>query len=299
MNNGTRDSGVHLHDEIRSQPEVWKRTLALREEVRPLLPERGARVAIVGCGTSYHVAQAFAAVRETLGHGETDAFCASEMPHRPYDAVIAISRSGTTTEVVRTLESCPPNTLTIAVSAAPDSPVSRLASRVIDLSFADERSVVQTRFPTTVLALLRACVGDDVTTAVRDAERALDEPLPDALDQVGRLVFLGRGLAVGLANEAALKMRETAGLWAESYPALEYRHGPISVASRESLVWMLGEVPANLVEDVVSTGSRVAGGARDPMAELVLVQRSALARALAIGRDPDRPEHLVRSVVLD
>ncbi|MBO0701872.1 MAG: SIS domain-containing protein, partial [Candidatus Dormibacteraeota bacterium] len=278
--NGSPDkSGVHIRDEIRSQPELWKRALALSEQVRSLLPERGARVAIVGCGTSYNVALSAAALREARGHGETDAFCASEVPARSYDAVIAISRSGTTTEVVRVLESLGDSTLTIAICATPDTPISRLASRVIDLDFADEESVVQTRFPTTVLALLRGSLGDDLGPAVGDAERALDDPLPDGLEGAARLVFLGRGWAIGLAHEAALKMRETAGLWAESYPALEYRHGPISVASRDTLVWTLGEVPPNLLEDIAATGSRTTGGARDPMAELVLVQRAALARA--------------------
>ena len=69
-----------------------------------MLPRPGERVAVVGCGTSWFMAQAYAAARETPGGGETDAFAASEMPSgRRYDRVVAISRSGTTTEVVRLL----------------------------------------------------------------------------------------------------------------------------------------------------------------------------------------------------
>ena len=70
-------------------------------------------------------------------------------------------------------------------------------------------------------------------------------------------MFLGRGWTVGLANEAALKMREASGAWAESYPAMEYRHGPISVAGIRSAVWPLGDVEPDLLRDVAATGATV------------------------------------------
>ena len=95
-------------EEISSQPQMWRQVTDLLPQVARQLPTSGERVAIVGCGTSYFIAQAVAVARESAGQGETDAFVASEMPSgRPYDRVIAISRSGTTTEVVRCLESLP------------------------------------------------------------------------------------------------------------------------------------------------------------------------------------------------
>ena len=67
--------------------------------VRAELPQPGDRVAVVGCGTSFYMARAVAALREAHGGGETDAFPASEFPiGRSYDRIVAISRSGTTTE---------------------------------------------------------------------------------------------------------------------------------------------------------------------------------------------------------
>jgi fructoselysine-6-P-deglycase FrlB-like protein len=98
-----------------------------------------------------------------------------------------------------------------------------------------------------------------------------------------------------------LKLREAATAWSESYPAMEYRHGPISVAGPRSAVWPLGDVDAELLADVTATGATVvdAGvGAIDPMAELILIQRTAVALAQHRGLDPDRPRHLTRSVVL-
>src|SRR5690348_9438526 len=95
--------------EIDSQPSVWREAQKLLPDVASKLPASGSRVAIVGCGTSYFMAQAIAAAREDAGQGETDAFAASEMPKaRRYEMVVAISRSGTTTEVVRALDALPP-----------------------------------------------------------------------------------------------------------------------------------------------------------------------------------------------
>ena len=118
----------------------------------------------------------------------------------------------------------------MAICGVDDTPVANAADDRIILGFADERSVVQTRFATGALALLRAGLGEDLEPAAPDGERALAADLPIDVGAFDHFVFLGRGWTVGLANEAALKMREASGAWAESYPAMEYRHGPISVA---------------------------------------------------------------------
>jgi len=286
-------------EEISSQPQMWRQVADLLPQVARQLPAAGERVAIVGCGTSYFIAQAVAVARETAGHGETDAFVASEMPAgRPYDVVLAISRSGTTTEVVRCLESLPDGVRSLAISAVPGTPVLDAADDAIVLAFADEASIVQTRFATTALALLRAHLGHDLSAAIADARALLDQPLPAQPAGFEHFVFLGHGWTVGLASEAALKFREAGQAWAESYPAMEYRHGPISVAGPGTLVWFVGDADPDLVRDVRPTGATVVTRLLDPMAELVALQRGAVALAEAKGLDPDNPQHLTRSVVL-
>ncbi len=285
--------------EIESQPELWGLAGCVATEVRARLPAAGQRVAIIGCGTSYYIAQAVAGIRELHGQGETDAFVASEMPtERRYDQVVAISRSGTTTEVVRALDALPAGTPSLAISAVPDTPVVRTASDAVLLKFADETSIVQTRFATTVLALLRAHLGDDIASAIADAAPALSRPLPVEPSEFEQFVFLGRGWSVGLAFEAALKFREAAGAWAEAYPAMEYRHGPISVAGPSTLVWFLAGADDDLVAAIRTTGASIQESLADPMAELVALQRAAVALAEFRGLDPDQPQHLTRSVVL-
>nr|MDT0660230.1 sugar isomerase [Micromonospora sp. DSM 115978] len=345
----------YVDDEIASQPDRWRRAAALAgtAAVAAALPKPGERVAVVGCGTSWFMAMAYAGLREAAGHGETDAFQASEFPRRRhYDRVVAITRSGTTTEVLdllHALRAGPTDTAqtdTAQTDAAqtstaatactvivgdPHSPAAKLAAggtaggdpathlppaeAVVALPFADEESVVQTRFATSTLALLRAHLGADVATLAADAEVAVRAPLPVAPDHVEQVTFLGQGWTIGLAQEAALKCREAAGFWAEAYPAMDYRHGPIAIAGPRRMVWALGEIPDRLVEEISDTGALyvhsrtngaygVLGGwaagrpALDPMADLILAQRFAVALATDRGLDPDRPRNLTRSVVL-
>ena len=289
----------NIAQEVESQPACWAEAVLRAPEALQDLPREEEVVAAVGCGTSLFVAQAYAGAREAAGLGTTDAFPASEFPFgRSYDRVLVLSRSGTTTEVVRLLDRLGRGAVTVAISAVPETPIATAAGSVVVLEFADERSVVQTRFATSALALLRSHLGEDLTRVIADGEGALGSELPADPGAFDHFVFLGRGWTVGLANEAALKMREAAGSWAESYPAMEYRHGPISVAGTHSLVWGLGEVEDDVLRDVERTGATVVRGDLDPMAELVKVQRMAVALAEMKGLDPDHPRHLTRSVVL-
>lgn len=230
--------------ETASQPECWRRAAELARTQSAALPAAGERIAVVGCGTSFYMAQAYAALREGSGQGESDAFAASEFPAgRGYDRVVALTRSGTTTEVLELLERLRGTTRTVAITADPNTPVMTAADDIVVLDFADEQSVVQTRFATTLLTLLRAHLGLHTEDVVRDAETALAEPLPEGLVDCTQFTFLGRGWTAGLANEAALKMKEASLSWTESYPAMEYRHGPISIATSGTATWMFGTAP--------------------------------------------------------
>jgi fructoselysine-6-P-deglycase FrlB-like protein len=288
-----------VQTEILSQPGCWRRAVEVAARSRGLLPRDGERVAIVGCGTSWFMAQAYASLRESTGQGETDAFAASELPRgRHYDRLLAITRSGTTTEVLSLLRQVRGRQPTLAVTGDPASAVLGAADQTIVLDFADERSVVQTRFATSTLALLRASLGQDLEPVIAEAGQAVAAELPAGLLERTQFTFLGSGWTIGLANEAALKMREACLAWAESYPVMEYRHGPISITDARSAVWFLAPPPASLPEEVAATRALVLTPTGDPMAELVRVQRLSVALAAAKGIDPDRPRHLSRSVIL-
>jgi fructoselysine-6-P-deglycase FrlB-like protein len=82
---------------------------------------------------------------------------------------------------------------------------------------------------------------------------------------------------------------------------MEYRHGPISIAGPGRVVWWFGGsagLPAGLPDEIDRTGGRLVAFGRDPVADLVVVQRLAVALGAARDLDPDSPRHLTRSVIL-
>jgi fructoselysine-6-P-deglycase FrlB-like protein len=296
-----------LTDEIASQPECWSKAIEMAGSAESALPRPGERVAAIGCGSSLNVARCYAALRETAGQGETDAFPASEVPAtRRYDHLVYISRTGTTTEVLDALRCAPRDTPTTAVTADPDASLAREARRVVLLDFADERSVVSSRFITSAIMLLRAHLAAragagpvaDIRALPDAAALEITRPLPPELAERAEFTFLGRDWATAVADEAALKLREASRTWAESYPAMEYRHGPISVSDENTVVWALGEVPADLLADARRTGATVMASEADPLAGLIGAQRLAVLLAERKGIDPDQPRALSRSVIL-
>ncbi len=247
------------------------------------------------------MAQSYAWLRETGGHGETDAFAASEaFVDRGYDAVVALTRSGTTTEVLELVERLRGRVRTVGVIGDPTSPLVDLVDDAVTLPFADEQSVVQTRFATTALALFRASLGEDLDRAVADAApRDRRRPRPRARRRravhVPRPRLDGRPRPRGGAQDArgvAVVDRVVPRDGVPSRPDLDRRAGPGHVALRRT-------ARRASREDVAATGARFEAGTLDPMAELVRAQRVALAARLARGLDPDAPRNLTRSVILE
>ncbi|GAB3711571.1 SIS domain-containing protein [Mariniluteicoccus flavus] len=287
-------------DEIISQPECWETAGALAADVAGLMPADGEKVAFVGTGTAWLMAQSIAALRERAGRGESDAFTASEMPReRRYDRLVVLTRSGATTDLNRLLDDLRGVMPTLAFVGDTTTASAELADEVVDLSFADEASVVQTRFATTALALVRSWLGHPLDRIIADAHDALQFRLTEEMADTEQVTYLGRDWTVGLAQEAAWKFRQCSQSWAEAYPVMEYRHGPIAVAEPGRLVWMFGEAPRGLADQVAATGATWVDHHRDPMAELIIAQRLAVGRAMKLGMSPDQPRNLQRAVVLE
>ncbi|MBN9156571.1 MULTISPECIES: SIS domain-containing protein [unclassified Microbacterium] len=299
--NETLAPGAHMRAELDSQPDTWERAVGMTAE-QALLPAKGQRVAVIGCGTSWFMAQSYAALRERAGFGITDAYAASEaFLDRGYDAVVALTRSGTTTEVLELVDQLKASGSApriVGVIGDETSPLVGMVDDAIVLPFADEKSVVQTRFATTALALFRASLGEDLTGAIADARVAIADVDP-SLAGAEQYTFLGRGWTIGLAHEAALKMRESSQSWTESYPSMDYRHGPIAIAAPGRITWQFGAAPEGLDAQVAATGGRWVQHPIDPMADLARLHRVALDRALAKGLNPDEPRNLTRSVILE
>jgi fructoselysine-6-P-deglycase FrlB-like protein len=293
-------SSSHLERELATQPEDWREARKTARGAAGILPAPGERVAVVGCGTSLYMAQAFAALREDAGHGLTDAWSPTDFRHgRTYDRVLAITRSGTTTEIIDLLERLRGRVPAVVLTSSPGTPVLELAEAILTPEI-DEEAVVQTRFATTTLATLRWHLGEDLDPVADQAEAVLaeDDEMFDAALGADQITFVGRGWTNGIAQEAALKLRESAQAWTESYSMMEYRHGPLSISAPGRLVWAFGTPVAGLVDDVARTGARLVSSSRDALADLVGVHRLCVLRARAAGLDPDRPRNLTRSIIL-
>ncbi len=283
----------YVADEIASQPDCWQRAVGMVDAVAAVLPRPGERVAYVGCGTAWNIAESIARLREDAGQGQSDAFVASEFPaRRTFDRVVVLSRSGDTLDVVAMLHELAGRVPTLAFVGQEPSAIGDLCDSHVALPFADEAGYAQTRFATSVLALHRAWLGEDMAPVIEQARDALRERLDERHVAAEQVTYLGTGWTIGLAREAALKFRESSASWAEAYPMLEYRRGPITVAQPGRMVWVFGEAPEGLGEQILDTGATLVESSRDPQAELVVTQRLALGRAMKLGLNPDRPRYL-------
>src|SRR5579859_59050 len=198
--------------ELRSQPEVWQRVLDEPSGRLSVLPAPDDRVAVIGCGTSYYIGDAYSRFREAQGRGLTRALIASEVD-RLYEGetILLISRSGTTRDLIRVADRFTGTRKITGIIGAPGTPLVAACNQVILLDYADEISTIQTRYATSVLTLLRRSTGEDVSFLPGQARQALAAPIP--LQDEDHFVFLGTGPGVGLAAEAALKCREAGGVW--------------------------------------------------------------------------------------
>src|SRR6266545_6517741 len=289
---------TYLEAEIATQPQDWLTARDTATEYAGLLPEPGERVAVVGCGTSLYMAQSFAALRENAGLGVTDAWTPTEHHlERGYDRLIAICRSGTTTEVVDLLDHVRGQLPTTVVTSSEGTPVLELADPIFTPQV-DEQSVVQTRFATTTLAMLRWHLGEDLGPVSEQAQAVLDadESSLGAAVTADQITFVGRGWTNGIAQESALKLRESAQVWTEAYPMMEYRHGPVSISAPGRVVWAFGELVDNFAADIAVTGADLMTSSYDALADLLRVHRLCVVRARAAGLNPDLPRNLTRSI---
>ena len=315
--------------EIVSQPRHWSRAVEAGVAATALQQRltRGSTL-YIGCGSTAHLARALAfAHRQSLptfawAEAASEVWLASDPQSPRADTVVAISRSGETTE---TLEACRRasglGSTLMAVTASPHSPLSDVCTESVIVDFASEESVVQTRSFT---SMLLAGLAAQLTAAGRDAvavfagigemgEEVINAA-PPVTEQLADLslesVFvLGSGLNAQLAPEAALKIKEMSATFAEGFPVLDFRHGPISLADRRTAALVL--CGASVVHelavaaDIEACGARVFTVGPDPrcsidtprgasqlstaVACLVVAQLAGLRRGLAKGLDPDAP----------
>lgn len=332
---------LHTFTEIRSQTQAWVQALQVTNATR--LPTAGDydQVIFTGCGSTYYLSLAAAALYQELTGRAARAVPGGELLLNPGTVLtgqktllIAVSRSGTTTETVKAAEKFKiQKSGTLVVISNYDEQLSRLADVNILIERGQEQSVAQTRsFASMYVAVTAFCArlagSVDLLAAMNKLPAAGDQ----LMDRYGsfagsigenlafdRFYFLGSGIRHGLACEVNLKMKEMTLTHSEAFHFLEFRHGPMSMVNRNAVVIGMVSDANRIHEAKVLEEMQALGGTVIALAEsdadivfgsgvpenargvlyLPVLQLMAYHRSLAKGLNPDQPNNLTAVVKLD
>jgi len=330
--------------EIKSQTDAWVQALEVTRAVSLPNAEKYDQVIFTGCGSTYYLSLAAAALYQELTGRSARAVPGGELLLNPQTAVaqvanlryllVAISRSGTTTETVKAVEKFKKdNRGDVIVISNYDEILSKFGDVNIIIPSGQEESVAQTRsFASMFVAVTAMCARmagrDDLVdamSALPEAGQRLMRDFEPVAREIGenlsldRFYFLGSGIRYGLACEANLKMKEMTLTHSEPFHFLEFRHGPMSMVNENAVVvGMLSDAnrahEAKVLSEMKMLGGTVASfGESDAdivfesgipesvrgVLYLPVLQLMAFYRSVAKGLNPDRPANLTAVVKLD
>ena len=326
--------------EILSQPEAWAAALDVlsgqHQVILDLDPaHRFDQIVFTGCGSTYYLALAAASLTQELTGLPARAFPASELwlfPRSSYvdgqTLLVAVSRSGETTETLRACESFINDKRgdLLTLSCYGEMPLAKMGALNIVLPSGQEQSVAQTRafstlyLGTVALACLWASRSDlfDSLARLPEAETRLLKNYSSLAAELGRdasidrFYWLGSGPRYGLACELSLKMKEMSLSHSEPFYFMEFRHGPKSMITPSALTIGLrstvnGQKEAAVLEDIKALGGRVLdiaetgsgvrfeSGLEEAVRNVLYLpvgQLIAFERSISKNLNPDRPNNL-------
>lgn len=343
------ERGIHTYNEITTQPDAWVQASqvvdAERANLSQLLRHRYDQVLFTGCGSTYYLSLSAAALFQQLTGRIARAVPGGELLLNPdvtmaqdssaKSLLVAVSRSGSTTETIRAVEQfkLQQRGPVVVITNYGDQPLAALADVALVIDQGQEQSIAQTRsFASMYVAgtALAALAAEDRTLLdtmqrLPDVGQKLivtNEPLARELGEnlvFDRFYFLGSGARYGLACEVNLKMKEMTLTHSEPFHFLEFRHGPMSMASNTAVmigllsdknyhheVAVLNEMAARGAEIVslAESNARVVFESGIPesvrgVLYLPVLQLMAFYRSMAKGLNPDRPNNLTAVIKLD
>jgi len=344
------ERGQHTYQEIMSQPEVWKAALSAYREAEGQVDgvwsfDDIERVIVTGCGSTHYLSL-MAARLLRKSHVDAVAYPASELllyPDSVYSLgkkymLIAVSRSGTTTETVRAVEQfkAKERGKVVTVTCDSTSPLAELARVVYAIDDAQEESVAQTRSFSSMAVVLQQMACElqferdfsssdrlpDVCQDLLDTHHDLAKSLGENGD-IQKFFFLGSNALYGIACEAMLKMKEMSLSYSEAFHMMEFRHGPMSMVGEDSLVVGLispesAKHDIQVLSEMQDMGATVLAIGQDdtdfehhialpkdlpawntPILYLPVLQLMGYYRSLFNGQNPDNPHNLTAVISLD
>lgn len=347
--------------EIHEQPQVLKNTYEglmsddILDRAADLLM-RGEKLFVTAAGTSYHASLLLKLFFEKLTGKIVYPFIASEFRAVEHladrgDIIMVVSQSGETIDTMKAMRAFRARGATaVAITNVMGSTIGREADFTIPMRAGPEIGVAATKTFLTqalVASLLSIKFSSKMGKMGKDEERralailgeagriagesiAMTEGaakgMAERIHTTKSLYFLGRGLGVPLAYEAALKLKEISYIHAEAYPAGESKHGPIALVERDFPVFFIvssdssDEIASNVAEMNARGALTVALapekfkeklGAKvlfrvpevDPMLEPYALtppfQLLAYYTAVRRGYNPDRPRNLAKTVTVE
>jgi glucosamine--fructose-6-phosphate aminotransferase (isomerizing) len=327
--------------EIKTQTEAWVQALDVINRVSLPSAVDYEQVIFTGCGSTYYLSLAAATLYQELTGCPARAVPAGELLLNPQTVfvnqktlLIAVSRSGATTETVKAVERFKSEKRgDVLVISNYDEILSRSADMSIVISKGQEESIAQTRsFASMYVAASVFCARMAGQMHLLDAMIRLPEvgnsligKYESFAKQIGenlefdRFYFLGSGIRYGLACEVNLKMKEMTLTHSEPFHFLEFRHGPMSMVNENTVVvGMLSDAnrdhEAKVLSEMEMLGATVAGfGEFDADVQfqsgipesirgvlyLPVLQLMAFYRSVAKDLNPDKPNNLTAVVKLD
>ncbi len=343
--------GNHSHfmaKEMSEQPEVIRAQIADPESTARLSDwiQQADHVILTGCGSAYYAARIGATWLARLSGKRTVAVPASEFDDiAPYlndrSLVIAITQSGETADILEAMRTAKKSgTPVVALVNVIHSSAARLADDVIPLLAGRERSVLATKSLLAMLGRLLAVNGhltgtaDQKVQGLLETARTLDElslsddfdthisGISDVIAKSRHVYIIGKGDGFGVAQEAALKIKEASYVHAEAFAAGEIKHGAIALiepgtpciafATDADFVTDTG----SSVQELRSRGGYTIGvgldvgegaceklvlpdlGPANVLIHIFVAQRIAFNVALLRHLDPDYPRNLAKSVTV-
>lgn len=277
--------GRKTYREIMSQPKVWQEVIKgfAGRQSNPIISKNNFdQVFFTGCGSTYYLSiWAARAVQERYRQFSRP-LPASELWVSPenwyvpgtHNLLVAISRSGATTETVSALKYFHAQQLgsSLGITCYPESELADLVTTLVDVPAAKEESIAQTRsFTSMMLGVAHAfspVQPGGLEHLLEQQAAALIEREITAMTNFGwdqrfeRFFFLGSGARYGLACEAMLKMKEMSLSYSEAYHFMEFRHGPMSMVNDHSLVVGLltrenNQHELDVLKDMKNLGARI------------------------------------------
>ncbi len=251
-------TNYHTYNEIKSQTDAWAQAIeVVRSLSLPRADEYG-QVLFTGCGSTYYLSLAAAALYQELTGCAARAVPGGELLLNPQTILtdqktllVAVSRSGSTSETVKAVERFKAaGRGDVMVISNYEEILARLADVKIVIPKGQEESVAQTRsFASMYVAASALCARMAGRMDLLDAMRKLPEAGNSLIDnyesfakkigsnlEFDRFYFLGSGTRYGLACEGNLKMKEMTLTYSEPFYFLEFRHGPMSMVNEKAVV---------------------------------------------------------------